>query len=79
VRCERQICLQEAFELHERFIIKDNRVEVRESTVRLIETVTYSVAGEGKVMFFPCKPLFLRGGQNRPIADHTGGVIMVKG
>jgi hypothetical protein len=78
-RRKREIRLQEPLELHERFIVKDNRAEVLDRTVRLAQTVTYSITREAWVVFFPRKPLFLRRSKYCPIAYHTGGAIMIKG
>src|SRR5262249_39844526 len=61
-RRKREIRLQEPLELHEGFVIEDNVAEVLDSTVRLAETVMYSMAREARVVFFPRKSLFLRRG-----------------
>ena len=75
---KRQIRFQEPLELHEGFVIKDNVAEVLDRTVRLAQTVPDGLAREARILFFPRKPLFLCCRKNRPIANQTGGTVVIE-
>jgi hypothetical protein len=76
---KRQIRLQEPLELHEWFVIKNNVAQIREGTMGLVQAVADGMAREARVLFLPCKPLFLRCGKNGPITDQACGAVVVKG
>ena len=73
------IRLEQSVELEERLVVKSHIIQVLRLDSSFTQTVVQSMFWEAMIMFLPGETLFLRSGNELPVADQTGRAVMIEG
>ena len=79
LRGEGQIGLQQSLELHQRFVVEANVIEVGGSEAGFFEAVPDGIFGEAGIVFPASEAFFLGRGHDLAIDDQRGGRVVVEG
>ena len=72
-----QVGLQKSFKFDERFVIKHNRVEISERDAAFSQAIAQRPIWKARIMLLTGEALLLGCGDDLPVAQETGGTVVV--
>jgi hypothetical protein len=74
-----EVCLENPFEFQKGLVIEDNRLDIVESCLCLLQAEIERERGKRVITFFPCEALLLSRGDNCAVAKERRRAVMVEG
>src|SRR5687768_4203015 len=76
--CEGKIRLQQPLEFDERLVVEDNKIDVAEPDLRVVEAIAHGVGRKTRVVLAAAESLLLRRRDDLSVDDQHGSAVVIE-